>query len=169
MYETKIKILIIKLCYICSNIVWNIIKVFRWNKKNNINNIKKIIFNRKDRIWDAIITKPLLILFSKYIHEELKLDINLEIECSKYNSFVFNDLPNNFKVIIKDINLNNPKNLSYFQIIKSYFNRWVGSIKKLNHKNNIPTVIQRLSDYCRRLNNEQAKILGFAIVCLENG
>lgn len=40
---------------------------------------------------------------------------------------------------------------------------------QLNHKNNIPTVIQRLSDYCRRLNNEHAKILGFAIVCLEKG
>lgn len=40
---------------------------------------------------------------------------------------------------------------------------------QLNHRNNIPTVIQRLSDYCRRLNNEQAKILGFVIVSLEKG
>lgn len=40
---------------------------------------------------------------------------------------------------------------------------------QLNHRNNTPTVIQRLSDYCRRLNNKQAKILGFAIVCLEKG
>lgn len=40
---------------------------------------------------------------------------------------------------------------------------------QLNLKKSIPTVIKRLSDYCRRLNNKQAAILGFAIVCLEKG
>ena len=35
------------------------------------------------------------------------------------------------------------------------------------HKNEVPLVIQRLSDYCRRLNAKDAAILGFAIVCLD--
>lgn len=36
------------------------------------------------------------------------------------------------------------------------------------HKNEVPLVIQRLSDYCRRLNSKDAEILGFAIVCLQH-
>ncbi len=35
------------------------------------------------------------------------------------------------------------------------------------HKNEVPVVIQRLSDYARRLNIKDAEIIGFAIVCLE--
>jgi len=38
---------------------------------------------------------------------------------------------------------------------------------QLKHKNETPLVIQRLSDYCRRLNVKDAEILGFAIVCLQ--
>lgn len=38
---------------------------------------------------------------------------------------------------------------------------------QLKHKNETPMVIQRLSDYCRRLDAKDAVILGFAIVCLE--
>ena len=36
------------------------------------------------------------------------------------------------------------------------------------HKNEVPVVIQRLSDYARRLNIKDAEIIGFAIVCLEH-
>ncbi len=35
------------------------------------------------------------------------------------------------------------------------------------HKNEVPLVIRRLSDYARRVNVKDAAILGFAIVCLE--
>lgn len=35
------------------------------------------------------------------------------------------------------------------------------------HKNEVPLVTQRLSDYCRRLNAKDAEILGFAILCLD--
>jgi len=37
----------------------------------------------------------------------------------------------------------------------------------VKHKNEVPLVIQRLSDYCRRLNAKDAQILGFAIICLQ--
>ncbi len=37
-----------------------------------------------------------------------------------------------------------------------------------NHKNDSPVVIQRLSDYARRLNIKDAEIIGFAIICLEH-
>jgi len=83
--------------------LWKIIKLFRWNKNIDLKNIKKIIFNRKDRIWDAVIAKPFIILFSKYIKEELKLDIEIEVECSKYNEFIFNDKNNNQYYNLKPI------------------------------------------------------------------
>lgn len=38
----------------------------------------------------------------------------------------------------------------------------------LNHKNETPIVIKRLSDYARRLNTKDAEILGFAIISIEN-
>jgi hypothetical protein len=37
----------------------------------------------------------------------------------------------------------------------------------LKHKNNVSTVIQRLSDYARRLNEKDATIIGFAIICID--
>ncbi|NOU61066.1 hypothetical protein [Marinifilum caeruleilacunae] len=40
---------------------------------------------------------------------------------------------------------------------------------QLKHKNDTPIVIRRLSDYARRLNVKDAAILGFAIVCLDQG
>jgi len=40
---------------------------------------------------------------------------------------------------------------------------------QLKHKNDIPLIIQRLSDYCRRVNTKDATIIGCAIVCLEQG
>lgn len=38
---------------------------------------------------------------------------------------------------------------------------------QLNHRHDIPTIVRRLSDYARRLNSQDAQILGFAIICLE--
>ena len=38
---------------------------------------------------------------------------------------------------------------------------------QLKHKNDIPLVIQRLSDYARRLNTTDASIIAFAIICLQ--
>lgn len=35
------------------------------------------------------------------------------------------------------------------------------------HKNEVPIVIQRLSDYARRLNAKDAEIIGFVIVCMQ--
>lgn len=37
----------------------------------------------------------------------------------------------------------------------------------LKHKNDVPVVIRRLSDYVRRLNAKDAAILGFAILCID--
>ncbi|MHA8069854.1 hypothetical protein ACS6L2_11270 [Aquirufa ecclesiirivi] len=39
---------------------------------------------------------------------------------------------------------------------------------QLNHKNQTPIVVQRLSDYARRLNGNDAKILGIAIISIEH-
>ncbi len=39
---------------------------------------------------------------------------------------------------------------------------------QLNHKNKTPIVVQRLSDYARRLNTKDAEILGFAIISIEH-
>ncbi len=39
---------------------------------------------------------------------------------------------------------------------------------QLKHKNETPLVIQRLSDYARRLNSKDAEILGFAIISIEH-
>ena len=86
-----IKIILLKIARYIAVMVWNIINFFRWNKNINLKDIKKIIFNRKDRIWDAVITKPFIILLSKYIKEELWLNIEIEVECSKYNEFVFKE------------------------------------------------------------------------------
>jgi len=36
------------------------------------------------------------------------------------------------------------------------------------HRDELPVVVQRLSDYARRLNAKDAEIIGFAIVCLEH-
>lgn len=86
-----IKIILLKVIRFFAVLAWNIIRFFRWNKNIDLKVIKKVIFNRKDRIWDAVITKPFIILFSKYVKEELKLDIEIEVECSKYNEFVFKE------------------------------------------------------------------------------
>lgn len=40
---------------------------------------------------------------------------------------------------------------------------------QIKHKNEPPVVIQRLSDYARRLNATDAAIIGFVIVCMEHG
>jgi hypothetical protein len=37
----------------------------------------------------------------------------------------------------------------------------------LKHKNDVPLVIQRLSDYAKRLNDKDATIIGFAILCID--
>lgn len=39
---------------------------------------------------------------------------------------------------------------------------------QINYKNEIPIVLQRLSDYARRLNAKDAEILGFAIISIEH-
>ncbi len=39
---------------------------------------------------------------------------------------------------------------------------------QLKHKNETPIVVQRLSDYARRLNGKDAAILGFAIISIEH-
>lgn len=39
---------------------------------------------------------------------------------------------------------------------------------QLNYKNRTPIVVQRLSDYARRLNAKDAEILGFAIISIEH-
>lgn len=86
-----LKIILLKIARCFAVMIGNIIRFFRWNKHIDLKDIKKIIFNRKDRIWDAVISKPLIILFSKYVKEELKLDIEIEVECSEYNEFVFKE------------------------------------------------------------------------------
>lgn len=39
---------------------------------------------------------------------------------------------------------------------------------QVKHKNEVPVVIQRLSDYARRLHAKDAAIIGFAIICIEH-
>lgn len=39
---------------------------------------------------------------------------------------------------------------------------------QFNHKNETPIIVQRLSDYARRLNTKDAEILGFAIISIEH-
>lgn len=40
---------------------------------------------------------------------------------------------------------------------------------QLKHKEDIPMVIRRLSDYCKRLSSEDASIIGFITLCLAEG
>ena len=103
-----LKVILLKISRNFVVMIWNIIKIFRWNKNIDLRNVKKIIFNRKDRIWDAVVSKPFIILFSKYIKEELKLNIDIEVECSKYNEFVFREWnwEEHYKIKAKETNLN---------------------------------------------------------------
>lgn len=103
-----LKVIVLKISRNFVVMIWNIIKIFRWNKNIELKNVKKIIFNRKDRIWDAVVSKPFIILFSKYIKEELKLNIDIEVECSKYNEFVFKEWnwEEHYKIKAKETNLN---------------------------------------------------------------
>lgn len=117
-----LKIIFLKFIRYFAVMIWNIIRFFRWNKNIDLKDIKKIIFNRKDRIWDAVITKPFIILFSKYIKEELKLDIKIEVECSKYNEFVFKEWNNEqyYKIISENFNAQS----YWFNLIEYIKNRF---------------------------------------------
>lgn len=104
-----LKIIFIKVSLSFNLLFWNTIKFFRGNKNIDLKNIKKIILNRKDRIWDAVITKPFITIFSKYIKKELRLDIEIEVECSKYNEFIFTNwnIENFFKISSEETELIN--------------------------------------------------------------
>lgn len=71
--------------------LWNIVTTFRWQHHWDITKTKKITFDIRARVWDAVVNKPLIILFSKYLKEELWLDIEILVETSEYNDFVFRD------------------------------------------------------------------------------
>lgn len=126
-----IKIILLKIARYIAVMVWNIIRFFRWNKNINLKDIKKIIFNRKDRIWDAVITKPFIILFSKYVREELWLDIEIEVECSKYNEFVFKEWhwEKYYKINSKETNLKT-YDFSFISYIKERL-KWIKDCKNL--------------------------------------
>lgn len=131
-----IKIIFLKIARYIAVMIWNIIRFFRWNKNIDLRNIKKIIFNRKDRIWDAVVTKPFIILFSKYVKEELWHDIEIEVECSKYNEFVFKEWDGEkyYNLIIQDREISSTwMNIWKFMItyIKS---RFLGFKKKTKSK-----------------------------------
>ena len=129
--KNKIKIFLLKIAWFLAVMIWNIILFFKWNKNIDLKTIKKIIFNRKDRIWDAVITKPFIILFSKYIKKELKLNIEIEIECSKYNEFVFNErnCEDYYKIIAMDREIS-WTGMELWNFIVNYIRLWFLWIKK---------------------------------------
>ena len=160
-----LKILFLNFALFMSLLSWKIIKLFSWNKNIDLRNIKKIIFNRKDRIWDAVITKPFIIIFSKYIKEELKLDIEIEIECSKYNEFIFNDQNNKQYYDLKPIDT---ELISYwikiFPLIKYYLGHsYIQTIfkkKKINKNKKCDSVyVDLVWDYKTILNKMKNKTL----------
>ncbi len=134
-----IKIILLKIARYIAVMVWNIIRFFRWNKNINLKDIKKIIFNRKDRIWDAVITKPVIILFSKYVKEELWLDIEIEVECSKYNEFVFKewDWEKYYNLISSKEDISNTW-INILWILKQQF---INLFKPSSKENNIKDVV----------------------------
>lgn len=71
--------------------LWNIVTMFRWQHHWDITKTKKITFDVRARVWDAVVNKPLIILFSKYLKEELWLNIEISVETNEYNDFVFRD------------------------------------------------------------------------------
>lgn len=133
-----IKIILLKIARYIAVMVWNIIRFFRWNKNINLKDIKKIIFNRKDRIWDAVITKPFIILFSKYVKEELWLNIEIEVECSKYNEFVFKewDWEKYFNLISFNEDISNTW-INTLWILKQQFTNFFNSNSKKNKIKNV--------------------------------
>ena len=132
-----LKIILLKVARYFAIMIWNIIRFFRWNKSIDLRTIKKIIFNRKDRIWDAVISKPFIILFSKYIKEELKLNIEIEVECSKYNEFIFKEWNGEkfYKINSKEVVLKS-YDFSFFWYIKERL-KWIKDNKKLIINKNI--------------------------------
>lgn len=134
-----IKIILLKIARYIAVMIWNIIRFFRWNKNIDLKDIKKIIFNRKDRIWDAVITKPFIILFSKYVKEELKLNIEIEVECSKYNEFVFKewDWEKYYNLISSKENISN----SWINILWILKQQFINLFKPNGKENNIKDIV----------------------------
>jgi len=81
--------------------IWlgNIISFFKKRKKISIKNVHTIIFNRSDRIGDAIITRPFLELFKNFI-KQYNAHVEIEILSSALNYSILKDIKW-CKVIIK--------------------------------------------------------------------
>lgn len=71
--------------------LWNAIVVFRWQHHWDITKTKKITFDLRARVGDAVVNKPLIILFSKYLKEEMWLNTEILVETNEYNDFIFRD------------------------------------------------------------------------------
>jgi len=73
--------------------IWlgNIISFFKKKKKISLQDVHTIVFNRSDRIGDAIITKPLLGLFRDFI-SKYNSHIDLQILVSTLNHDVLKDM-----------------------------------------------------------------------------
>ncbi len=137
MYLNCIRIIFLRIAWAINFMLWRVITLLKWNKQVILEDFNKIIFNRKDRIWDAVITKPLLILFAKYVKEELKLDIDIEIECSEYNKFVFDDdqIKKHCKIIEKNCEINN-----YWESVMKMIIKYLNFPIKKNNKKNKDTI-----------------------------
>lgn len=74
------------------------IKYIQKNKTISLKNIHTIIINRKDRIGDAVITKPLIYILYLYLKQH-GYKIQIQVIASEYNASIFSDLPKDIQII----------------------------------------------------------------------
>ena len=138
MHSNIFRILLLKVLMFGWEIIGRIERWFSKNKKVSLQKIKKITFNRADRIGDAIVTLPLLLLFAKYLKEKLQLEIELEVLSSKLNNFVFQEHPdfkNYYTISLAEIEINNYAT-PIMQLLKKYINNFL-MLMKLKKKSTI--------------------------------
>ena len=142
--KNKIKILLVYFLGYIWLIIGNIIAIIRWNKKYNNEKITTVYFNRSDRIWDAVISKPFIELAIKFFKENLWAK-RFYILASTYNSFIFKDLKE-IKVIELDKNITD--NYSPLIMALNSIRLFLKNLLKFNKKkqNNSELLIDLMGD-----------------------
>ena len=118
MIRNKIKILIIYILWYIWIQLWLIIRFTKKQKKYDNQSFQEIIFNRSDRIWDAIISKNFIKLTINFLSKQ-KISSNFKILSSEYNSFIFkNDTSKNYNLEVINKNISDDYNI-FSMLIKS--------------------------------------------------
>ena len=142
--KNKIKVLLVYFLWYIWLIIGNIIAFIRWNKKYNNKKIATIYFNRSDRIWDAVISKPFIELAIKFFKENLWVK-HFYILASTYNSFIFKDLK---EVKIIELNKNITDNYNPLVMALNSIRLLLKNLLRFNKKkqNNFELLIDLMGD-----------------------